>query len=127
MINKVILLGRVGNEVELKTFDNGGKIANFSLATNRSYKNKQDEKIEETEWHNCTITFSKLAEVAEKYVKKGDLIYLEGRIKTRSYDHNSEKKYITEIVVESLKMLGSKTDKKQESNTSTEDDNDLPF
>lgn len=111
MINKVTLLGRVGKDPEVRHFENDGAVCNFSLATNRSYKNKNGEKIDETEWHNLVIWSRGLVTVAEKYVKKGSLLYVEGRLATRSWDDQSGvKKYTTEIIVESFKMLDGKSE-----------------
>ena len=116
MVNKVTLLGRVGKDPVVKHFDNGGAIAEFSLATDDSYKDKQGNKVEQTDWHNIKVTFPKLAEVVEKYVKKGGLLYLEGKIKNRSYDDkDGNKRYVTEIVADSFKMLGGKEDGVKES------------
>jgi len=109
MINKVTLLGRLGKDPEVRHFDNDGAVCNFSLATNRSYKTKSGEKVEETEWHNLVIWSRGLVGIAEKYLKKGSLLYVEGRLATRSWeDQTGNKKYTTEIIVESFKMLDSK-------------------
>jgi len=111
MINKVILLGNVGKDPEIKYFDNESSVANFSLATSETYTNKNGEKVTNTEWHNVQA-WRGLAKIVEKYVKKGDLIYIEGRIKTRSYDDkDGNKKYITEILADEIKMLGSRGNK----------------
>jgi len=111
MINKVILLGNVGKDPEVKYFDNESSVANFSLATSETYTNKNGEKVTNTEWHNVQA-WRGLAKVVEKYVRKGDLIYIEGRIKTRSYDDkDGNKKYITEILADEMKMLGSRGNK----------------
>jgi len=111
MINKVILLGNVGKDPEVKYFDNESSVANFSLATSETYTNKNGEKVTNTEWHNIQA-WRGLAKVVEKYVKKGDLIYIEGRIKTRSYDDkDGNKKYVTEILADEMKMLGSRGNK----------------
>ena len=111
MVNKVTLLGRVGKDPVVKHFDNGGAIAEFSLATDDSYKDKQGNKVEQTDWHNIKVTFPKLAEVVDKWVKKGMLIYVEGKIKNRSYDDkDGNKRYVTEIIADSFKMLGGKED-----------------
>lgn len=111
MVNKVTLLGRLGKDPEVRHFENDGAVCNFSLATNRSYKTKAGEKVEETEWHNLVIWQRGLVGVAEKYLKKGDLLFVEGRLATRSWDDQSGvKKYTTEIIVESFKMLGAKND-----------------
>lgn len=109
MTNKAILIGRVGNDPETKTFDNGGQITTISLATSESWKDKQGEKQERTEWH--TIKFNdKLAEVVEKYVKKGDLLYIEGKIHHRKHEDNGVTKYYTDILCREMKMLGGKRD-----------------
>jgi len=95
-MNKVILLGRIGTAPEVKTFDNGGKVCRISLATDESYKDRNGQKVEATEWHNVQFG-GKSAEIAEKYLNKGDQILVEGKIKTRSWEQNGEKKYTTEI------------------------------
>ncbi len=111
MVNKVFLIGRLGKDPVIKHFENGGAIAEFTLATDDSYKDRQGNKVDQTDWHNVKITFPKLAEVAEKYLKKGSLVHIEGKIKTRSYDDkDGNKRYITEVVVEGFKMLDSKKD-----------------
>lgn len=111
MINKVVLVGNVGKDPEVKYFDNDSVVANFSLATSESYTNKNGEKVTNTEWHNIQV-WRGLAKVVEKYVKKGDLLYVEGKIKTRSYDDkDGNKKYTTEIQVDELKMLGGRSNK----------------
>lgn len=104
MINKVTLLGRVGKDPEIKQFDNGS-VANFTIATDDSYKDKSGQKIERTDWHNISIGSAGLVEVVSKYVKKGDLIYVEGKIKTREYEKEGQKRYLTEVRVDTLKMM----------------------
>ncbi|MBE9467418.1 MAG: single-stranded DNA-binding protein [Bacteroidetes bacterium] len=106
-VNKVILLGNVGKDPEVRHLESGATVANFTLATSEKYTNKNGEKVETTEWHNIVV-WRKLAEIVEKYVKKGNQIYLEGKITTRSYEKDNETKYFTEIVANSLQMLGSK-------------------
>jgi len=111
MVNKVFLIGRLGKDPVIKHFDNGGAIAEFTIATDDSYKDKQGNKVEQTDWHNVKILSTKLAEVAEKYLKKGSLLHVEGKIKTRSYDDkDGNKRYVTEVIVETFKMLDSKKD-----------------
>lgn len=140
MVNKIVLIGRTGKDPVVKHFDNGGVVAEFSLATDDSYKDKQGNKVEQTDWHNIRINFPKLAEIAEKYVKKGMLLYVEGKSKTRSYDDkDGNKRYVTEVVCESFKMLekkgesdsastGSTSSGKQETfNGNQDDQSDLPF
>jgi single-strand DNA-binding protein len=105
-VNKVILIGNLGKDPEVKHLDNGTVLARFPLATSETYKNKDNEKVTSTEWHNIVL-FNRQAEIAEKYVKKGDALYLEGRIRTRSYDDkDGNKKYITEIIGNNMQMLG---------------------
>lgn len=109
-VNKVILVGNVGKDPEMKYFDNDVALANFSLATSeRGYTTSNGTEVpERTEWHNI-VCWRGLAKVAENYVKKGSLLYIEGKIRTRSYDdQNGVKKYITEIVADSLELLGRK-------------------
>jgi single-strand DNA-binding protein len=101
-INKVILLGRLGADPEIRVSQDGKKIARFSLATSESWKDKStNEKKEKTEWHKIVIFSSGLAEISEKYLKKGSLIYIEGQISSRKYtDQSGLEKYITEIVLQ---------------------------
>jgi single-strand DNA-binding protein len=109
MINRVTLLGRLGKDPVVKHFSETNAIAEFSLATTDSYKDKEGKWVELTDWHNIKIPFRNMAERAEKFLKKGSLVYIEGKIKTRSYDDkDGNKKYITEIVVENLRMLDKK-------------------
>jgi single-strand DNA-binding protein len=99
-INKVTLLGNVGKDPEIKTFQNGGKIANFSLATTERWKDKTTgEQKSETEWHNIVVKNEGLVGIVEKYVKKGSKLHIEGKIETREYEKDGAKKYITEIVL----------------------------
>lgn len=106
MINKVILLGNVGKDPEIRHLDNNVTVASFSLATSETYKNKSGEKVTNTEWHNIVV-WRGLAEVAEKYIKKGSQIYVEGKIRTRSWDDkDGNKRYTTEILCENLQLLG---------------------
>lgn len=106
--NLVILIGRVGQEPEVKTLESGVKLANFSLATSENYTNKQGEKKENTQWHKC-VCFGKLVDVIEKYLHKGDLTYLEGTIIYREYkDTSGDKKRLTEIKIDQIQLLGKK-------------------
>ena len=102
-LNKVMLIGHLGDEVKMHHFDGGGSIARISLATNESYTNKNSgEKINNTEWHNL-VAKNKVAEIFEKYLSKGDKIYVEGRIKSRKWQNESgEDRYTTEIIVNDL-------------------------
>jgi single-strand DNA-binding protein len=109
-VNKVILVGNVGKDPEVRHLDSGVAVANFPLATSESYTAKNGEKVTTTEWHNIVL-WRGLADVAEKYVTKGRQLYIEGRIRTRSYDDkDGNKRYITEIYGDSMQMLGTKAD-----------------
>jgi single-strand DNA-binding protein len=106
--NSVQLIGRLGKDPEVKTYGDNKKKASFSIATTDSYKNAKGEKVEDTQWHNLVI-WGSLAGVAEKYLKKGQEIAVEGKLVHRAYETNAgEKRYITEINVNDLVMLGSK-------------------
>ena len=105
MRNRVQLIGNVGNDPEIKNLEGGKKVANFTLATNESYKNDKGEKVEQTEWHNIVLWRS-MAESAEKILKKGMQIYIEGKLQTRQWvDKDNVKRNITEVVGESYKVL----------------------
>jgi len=107
-VNKVILVGRLGKDPEVRYSNNGNAITNFNLATDRGYTNKQGEKVKETEWHRC-VTFSRLAEICGEYLHKGSLIYAEGRLQTRDWeDKDGNKRWTTEIILENMRMLGGK-------------------
>ncbi|GAB1404493.1 MAG: single-stranded DNA-binding protein [Lentimicrobiaceae bacterium] len=106
-VNKVILVGNLGKDPEIVNFDNGVKKASFSLATNDSYKNRDGQEVDRTEWHNI-VMWRGLADVAEKYLKKGSQIYMEGSIRTRSYEKDGQKRYVTEIECNELTMLGGR-------------------
>jgi len=137
-INKVILVGNLGKDPEIQTFDNGVKKAAFSLATTESYKNRDGQKVSQTEWHNIVL-WRGLAEVAESYLKKGNQVYIEGKIKTRSWDgDDGKKRYITEIVADNMTMLGGRRDQaetqevsvnetQEQADTTPLPDDDLPF
>ena len=106
MKNKVQLIGNVGNDPEIKNFEGGKKLANFTIATNDSYKNEKGEKVDQTEWHKV-VAWGKTAEIIEKFVTKGLQIGLEGKLTHRSYDDkNGEKRYITEVLVSEVLLLG---------------------
>ena len=108
-INKVILVGSVGSDIEAKFMPSGGAVVNFCLATNDSWKDKSSgEKVEKTEWHRL-VAFNRLAEIIGEYVKKGSTLYCEGALRTRKWTDNSGvEKYTTEIVLSELQMLGSR-------------------
>jgi len=110
MLNKVELIGRVGNEPDARFMPNGNLVVNLSLATTRRWKDKNSgERVEETEWHRVVI-FGKLAEIVRDYVKKGRLIRIEGRIKTRKWTKDGVDRYATEIIADDMLMLGSRAE-----------------
>ena len=109
-VNKVILVGNLGKDPELRYTSSGTAVASFSLATSERFKDRSGEQQEKTEWHNIVV-WRNLAEICGKYLHKGKQVYIEGRIQTRSYDdRDGNKKYITEIVADQMQMLGSKGD-----------------
>lgn len=108
-INKVILVGHLGKDPEVRHLEGGVTVASFPLATSETY-NKDGKRVEQTEWHNIVL-WRGLAEVASKYLQKGKLVYIEGKLRTRSFeDKEKVKKYVTEIVAENFTMLGRKSD-----------------
>jgi single-strand DNA-binding protein len=134
-VNKVILIGHLGRDPESRYLPSGEMVANFSMATTETWKDKSGEKKEETEWHRVSF-FGKTAEVICEYVKKGSQIYVEGRIQTRKYtDKNGVEKYSTEIRGDRMQMLGSKaggdSERPQQEAPKAKrvelDDSDLPF
>lgn len=105
-VNKVILLGHLGKDPEVRHLENGRAVANFSIATSETYKNKQGDRVTNTEWHNVVL-WSPLAEIAESYMKKGSQVYIEGKLTTRSWDDKDGlKRYTTEVVGRELTLLG---------------------
>jgi single-strand DNA-binding protein len=108
-VNKVLLIGHLGKDPEVRYMTNGEAVANVSLATSESWKDKEGKKQEKTDWHNI-VMYRRLAEIAGEYLKKGALIYVEGRIQTRKFPdkETGQDRYMTEIIVNEMKMLGSK-------------------
>jgi len=137
-VNKVILIGNLGKDPEVRYLDSGVAVANFSLATTENYKNKEGERVSQTEWHNIVL-WRGLAEVAEKWLKKGSSVYVEGKIRNRKWeDKEGNTRYTTEILGDNITMLGKKNDNSSdapESTVSTTEENvpkaekgdDLPF
>lgn len=109
MLNKVLLIGNLGKDPEMRSLPSGQSVASFTLATSRRWKDQGGQRQEQTEWHNIVV-FGKQAEIAGQYLTKGKQIYIEGRIQTRSWDdrQSGEKKYRTEIVCDNFQMLGSR-------------------
>ena len=132
-VNKVIVLGNLGKDPELRHLPNGDAVCNFSLATTESWKDKDGNKQDKTEWHNVVI-FRKLAEIAGEYLKKGRPVYIEGRLQTRKWqDKEGKDRYTTEIVADQMQMLGSREEAKEvakptQAPTGFEDmESDIPF
>lgn len=109
-VNKVILIGNVGSDPELRYTNSGTGVANFSVATNESWNDKSGEKQEQTEWHRI-VAWGRLGEICNQYLKKGSKVYIEGRLQTRSWDgQDGQKRYTTEIVARDMQMLDSRGD-----------------
>ena len=108
MVNKVILIGNVGADPDVKYLEGGVAVANVRLATTERYRNKNGENVDQTEWHTIVL-WRGLAEIVEKYVRKGMKIYIEGRLRTRSWDdQNGNKRYVTEVWADNMQMLSYK-------------------
>jgi single-strand DNA-binding protein len=120
-VNKVILVGNVGRDPETRHLDKGVAVSRFSLATTESYTSKTGEKVSTTEWHNI-VAWRGLAEVIEKYVKKGSQLYIEGRLRTNSYEKDGVKHYATEILADTMHMLGRREGQAEMSGQSTQTD-----
>ncbi|RYD81335.1 MAG: single-stranded DNA-binding protein [Sphingobacteriales bacterium] len=115
-VNKVILIGRLGKDPEIRYTNDSTPVANFSIATSEYYKDKNGERQESTEWHNI-VAWRQLAEISEKFLHKGKLVFIEGKLRTRSWeDKDGNKKYATEVVADNITMLGRKEDDEQGGN-----------
>lgn len=137
-VNKVILLGRIGKDPDTRYMTSGEAVTNITLATSETWKDKSGEKQESTTWHNL-VFYKKLAEIAGEYLKKGSQIYVEGRIQNRKYqDKEGKDRYVTEIIVNEMKMLGGKPEEekkerqekpkdKQQGNSFDNFYDDIPF
>lgn len=136
-VNKVILIGNLGKDPEVFSFDTGVKKVTFSLATTEIYRNKEGQDVEQTEWHNIVVWRS-LADIAEKFLRKGSQVYIEGRIRYRTYEKDGQKKYITDIEADNINMLGARHNNDTNHNNEqpsvnttsapvTPDNDDLPF
>lgn len=111
MVNKVFLIGRLGKDPVIKHFQNDNAIAEFPLATTESYKDREGKWVEVTDWHNIKMLNKFMAERAEKYLKKGSQIFVEGKIRTRNYDDkDGNKRYVTEIIVDTFRMLDKRSE-----------------
>jgi len=127
-VNKVVIVGHIGADPETRFTPSGIAVANFNIATNESRKNPEGEFVDHTEWHSCVL-FGKRAEFAGEYLKKGQLVYLEGKLQTRSWEDDSgTKKYKTEVLGNEITMLGKKTSTGGSSKgNDIGSDDDLPF
>ena len=144
-VNKVILVGNLGKDPEVRHLENGTAVANFPIATSESYKDRDGNRVDQTEWHNIVV-WRKLAEIAENYLRKGSQIYLEGKLRTRSWDDpQGNKRYTTEVVADTFTMLGRREENQsvqgganlssqpnqqtlqEGANTAPDDEDDLPF
>lgn len=129
-MNKVQLLGRLGKDPETKNFDNGSSVTSFNIATDESYKDKDGNKVEKTEWHNVSF-FGKQGEVLAKYVKKGQLLLIDGKLQTRSYEKDNEKRYVTEVIGQGFEFIPGQGEPKQKVEVAqvVDDggDDELPF
>jgi single-strand DNA-binding protein len=113
-VNKAIILGNIGRDVEVRYTPSGAAVCSLSIATTRHWKDKQGEKQEETEWHRVAL-YDKLAELAGQYLKKGGSVYIEGRLKTRKWqDKDGADRYTTEIIADSMQFIGGKDSETQE-------------
>ncbi len=142
-INKAIIIGRLGQDPEMKYTPSGTAVANFSVATNHAVKDQDGNFTDKTEWHRI-VAYGRTAEIAGEYLIKGKLVFIEGRIQTRSWeDQNGQKKYMTEVVCSNMQLLGSKGDteissdesdeqeeapkSKEKAKKESEEEDDLPF
>lgn len=126
-VNKAILVGHLGRDPETKYLPSGDPVTSFSIATSEQWKDKQGQKQERTEWHNCVV-FGRLAEIAAEYLRKGSQVYVEGSLRTQSWEKDGKKHYKTEIVVKELQMLGGKSEERTQSVRPANDfDDEVPF
>lgn len=130
-LNKVMLIGNLGTNPEIRTLPSGSKVATFNMATSENYTNKNGEKVEQTEWHRIEL-WDNLAEIGEKFLQKGDSVYIEGKIRTEKYtDANGIEKFVVKIRGNSMQMLGRKSEKAEVKNANAEVpvtvNDDLPF
>ncbi len=132
-VNKVVLVGTLGRDPETRYLPSGDAVTSFSVATSESWKDKQGQKKEQTEWHNI-VCFKRLAEIASEYLRKGSKVYIEGSLRTQSWEKDGQKHYRTEIVARELQMLdGPKQERQQERQPVAlpaddfDDDSSIPF
>lgn len=116
-VNKAIIIGNVGRDPEVRYMTNGEAVANFSIATTENWKDKSGVKQEKTEWHNV-VAYRKLAEIIGEYVKKGTQVYIEGKLQTRKWEKDGVTRYATEIIADTMQMLGGRSENNQSGSTS---------
>jgi single-strand DNA-binding protein len=119
-LNKAIIMGHLGKDPVLRAMPDGKSVVNFSIAASESYKNKDGEKVDKTEWFNI-VAFARLADICAEYLKKGALVYVEGKFQTRKYEKDGTERYITEVIIHEMKMLGGKSER-----NSADDDHQEP-
>jgi single-strand DNA-binding protein len=117
-VNKVILVGSLGRDPEVRFMPNGDAVANFSIATSENWKDKAGNKQEKTEWHNI-VMYRNLAEIAGEYLKKGAPVYIEGKLSTRKWEKDGITRYATEVIADSMQMLGGKRDNSAQGDSNT--------
>jgi len=118
-VNKVILVGNVGKDPEVRYLEGGTAVCSFPLATSETYRNRDGDRVTTTEWHNIVL-WRGLAEIAEKYVRKGSQLYIEGKIRTRSWDdREGNKRYTTEVIADTMQMLGKRAEEAQQQQPSS--------
>jgi single-strand DNA-binding protein len=122
-VNKVILVGNIGRDPEIRTFANGGRVANFSIATTESWKDKQTgERRERTEWHRISVINEALVGVTERYLRKGSKVYLEGRLETRKFtDQSGQERFVTEVILAPFRGELVMLDSRQDGNRNSQD------
>ena len=124
-VNKVIIVGRLGNDPEVKTITNGQTVAHFNVATSENWTDQQGQKQERTQWHRIVV-WARLAEVCGQHLSKGRQVYVEGRLSTRSWeDQQGQKRYTTEIIANTVQFLGSATDRDNSTSMSSAADKDF--
>ena len=122
-VNKVILIGNLGKDPDVRSTSNGGRFASFSIATSTKYRNKETKQLEDkTEWHRVIIFNEKLADISEKYLKKGSKIYLEGQLQTRKYEQDGVTKYTTEVVIPNFGGVLTMLDSRSQSDSNQQTD-----
>ena len=125
-VNKVILIGNLGKDPEIRTFQNGGKVCNFSIATSENWKDRNTgERQERTQWHNVAIFSEPISNVAEQYLKKGSKVYIEGQLQTRKWEQDGQTRYTTEVVGRDMQFLDSRGSSSSDSSSYEDTNQDM--